>query len=106
MHLMRLFAVLAFSALVGVTLTGWHYTIGFNPLQPAWWQWLLDFWRQARGFPTEVLQPAYAGFGAFLVLMVTGTFLGRVLVLVKRHVDDVSPQEEHSHAEEDLCSCT
>jgi len=75
MHLMRLFAVLAYGALVGVTLTGWYYTLGFNPLQPAWWQWLLDFWRQARGFPTEILQPAYAGFGAFLALMVTGTIV-------------------------------
>ncbi|POF27819.1 type IV secretory system conjugative DNA transfer family protein [Roseibium marinum] len=72
MHLMRFFAVLAFSALVGVTLTGWYYTLGFNPLQPAWWQWLLDFWRQARGFPTEILHPAYAGLAGFLVLMLIG----------------------------------
>jgi len=75
MHLMRFFAVLAFSALVGVTLTGWYYTLGFDPLQAAWWQWLLDFWRQARDFPNEILQPAYAGFAAFLLLMLIGAIV-------------------------------
>ncbi|KZM42219.1 type IV secretory system conjugative DNA transfer family protein [Labrenzia sp. OB1] len=75
MHIMRAFAVLACAALVGVTLTGWHYTLGFNPLQAAWWQWLLDFWRQASGFPNEILQPAYAGFGAFLSLMLIGAIV-------------------------------
>ncbi|MCV0423975.1 MAG: type IV secretory system conjugative DNA transfer family protein [Roseibium sp.] len=75
MHLMRFFAVLACVALVGVTLTGWHTTLGFNPLQAAWWQWLRDFWIQARSFPTEILYPSYAGMAAFLVLMLIGAIV-------------------------------
>ena len=75
MHLMRGFAVLAFATLVGVTLTGWYYTLGFNPVQAAWWQWLLAFWHQARSFPNEILHPVYVGFAAFLVLMLTGAIV-------------------------------
>jgi type IV secretion system protein VirD4 len=75
MHLMRFFAVLACVVLVGVTLTGWHYYLGFNPLQPDWWKWLRAFWLETGGFPPEILRPAYGGFGAFLALMLTGAIV-------------------------------
>ncbi|MEP4030882.1 type IV secretory system conjugative DNA transfer family protein [Roseibium polysiphoniae] len=70
--MMRAFACLACAALVGVTLTGWHYTLGFDPLQPDWWQWLLRFYQEAGGFPHEINQPALFGLAAFIVLMFVG----------------------------------
>ncbi len=48
---------------------------GFNPFQPDWWKWLRAFWLETGGLPSEILRPAYGGFGAFLALMVTGTIV-------------------------------
>ena len=75
MHLMRLFAVLAFSALVGVTLTGWHSLLGFNPLQADWWRWLRAFWHETGSFPSEILHPAYGGLASFVALMFVGAIV-------------------------------
>ncbi|WJS05523.1 type IV secretory system conjugative DNA transfer family protein [Roseibium aggregatum] len=75
MHLMRLFAVLACVALVGVTLTGWYSFLGFNPLQADWWKWLRAFWLETGSFPPEILRPAYGGLASFVALMFVGAIV-------------------------------
>ncbi|TYC64011.1 conjugal transfer protein TraG [Rhodobacterales bacterium] len=75
MNLMRGFAVLACVALVSVTLTGWHYTLGFNALQAAWWIWLRSFYLETGGLPPEIMTPAYGGIGAFIALMFVGAIV-------------------------------
>ncbi|MEJ8476898.1 type IV secretory system conjugative DNA transfer family protein [Roseibium algae] len=73
--MMRAFACLACAVLVGVTLTGWHFTLGFHPLQPDWWLWLKAFWLQTGSLPIEILQPVYAGLAGFVALMVLGVIV-------------------------------
>lgn len=73
--MLRICALLGCASLVGVTLTGWHLTLGFRPDQAEWWRWLGTFWKQTGGFPGEVLRPAYAGVGSFLAFLFLGAAL-------------------------------
>ncbi|QFT29576.1 Conjugal transfer protein TraG [Labrenzia sp. THAF82] len=70
----RLFAFLGLASLVSVTLIGWHLSLGFDPLNVAWWHWLRAVWLESGWFPPEILNPAYAGFGAFALFFCVGAY--------------------------------
>jgi type IV secretion system protein VirD4 len=52
------FLVVIFAGMIAGIIGQWHYSVGFDPADPAWWQWLGKAVVHPAGIPSEMLNPA------------------------------------------------
>lgn len=69
----HLFGVLALATILGGSIAGWTYTIGFDATNREWWIWLWQCGQQTGTWPTEITMPFSLSVGAGLVVL----FIGR-----------------------------
>ncbi|MDP2699926.1 type IV secretory system conjugative DNA transfer family protein [Thalassospira sp.] len=74
----QFFLFLILLGLVGGILGQWYLSVGFDPRNPAWWQWLWAASIHPEGLPDELLKPAFlTAIVAGLLFVVVGFLMTR-----------------------------
>mgnify|MGYP003113721765 FL=1 len=72
------FLVVIFLGMIAGIIGQWYLSVGFDPRDPAWWQWLAAAISHPAGLPDEMLMPAvYTVIAGTALMVVVGVLLAR-----------------------------
>ena len=72
------FLVVILLGMIAGVIGLWHFEVGFDPRNPAWWKWLGAVAIHPAGLPKEMLYPAfYTIIGGVLLMVVVGVLMSR-----------------------------
>lgn len=72
------FLVVILLGMIAGVIGLWHFEVGFDPRNPAWWKWLGAAAIHPAGLPKEMLYPAfYTAVGGVLLMVVVGILMSK-----------------------------
>ncbi|SDR49011.1 type IV secretory system conjugative DNA transfer family protein [Pseudovibrio sp. Tun.PSC04-5.I4] len=74
--MMQAISLFSLVVIIGGTLTSWYVLMGFDPLDPRWWVWIVDYYKATKQFPNDIAYPFYASSAAGALVLL----LGRVIL--------------------------